>query len=162
MTALYFCVMLPLCTLRQTRSTTSAPPAVPLAVPNTTEVAKVNGKAITASEARTMICVAPPQVQQGAARDPKTVLEYLFLIDALQAEAAKDKVAEASPWKEQIQFGYKQLLAQAEVAFRTNLFTVDEEEQKKRYEADKPVKYEQAKIRVIYVSFIDPKTAPAS
>ena len=162
MKVLYFCVMLPVCVFAQTPSAPPTQAAVPLAVPDTAVVAKVNGKPITAAEARKMISVAPPQVQQGAVRDPKSVLEYLFLIDALQAEATKDKVTEASPWKDQIQFGYKQLLAQAEVAFRTNLFTVTEEEQKNRYEADKPVKYEQAKIRVIYISFVDPKAAPAS
>ena len=158
----FYVLLLSVCAFGQTLSAPSTQPAVPLAVPDTAVVAKVNGKPITAAEARKMISVAPPQVQQGAARDPKSVLEYLFLIDALQAEATKDKVTEASPWKDQIQFGYKQLLAQAEVAFRTNLFTVTEEEQKNRYEADKPVKYEQAKIRVIYISFVDPKAAPAS
>ena len=95
MKVLYFCVMLPVCVFAQTPSAPPTQAAVPLAVPDTAVVAKVNGKPITAAEARKMISVAPPQVQQGALRDPKSVLEYLFLIDALKQHVDGKQIAGA-------------------------------------------------------------------
>jgi len=106
-----------------------------------------------------MLAGAPPQLNQAMLRDPKSALEQVFLLTKLSEMAHQDKVAETSPWKEMIAFYEKNIYAQAELNYKTNSFAVSPEDQQKYYDANKS-KYDQAKIRVIYVSFADPKTVP--
>jgi parvulin-like peptidyl-prolyl isomerase len=122
-------------------------------------VAQVNGKDVTAGEVKKMLAGAPPQLSQAMLRDPKTALEQVFLLTKLSDLARQDKLAEQSPWKEMIAFYEKNIYAQAELNYKTNSFTVPQDEQQKYYDDNKS-KYEQAKIRVIYISFADPKTVP--
>jgi parvulin-like peptidyl-prolyl isomerase len=119
----------------------------------------VNGRDVTAGEIKKMLAGAPPQLSQAISRDPKTALEQVFLLTKLSDLARQDKLAEQSPWKEMIAFYEKNIYAQAELNYKTNSFVVSQEEQQKYYDDNKS-KYEQAKIRVIYISFADPKTVP--
>jgi len=143
------------------------PPAGPTLLPvpsapvtDTTVVAQVGGKDITAGEIKKMLAGAPPQLNQALARDPKAALEQVVLLNKLSELARQDKLADQNPWKEMIAFYEKQIYAQAELNYKTNSFTVTPEEEQKYYDANKS-KYEQAKIRVIYISFANPK-APAN
>ncbi len=128
----------------------------PAPVPDATVVAQVAGKDVTAGEVKRMLAGAPPQLMQALSKDPKTALEQVVLLGKLNDLAHQDKVAEQSPWKEMIAFYQKNIYAQAELNYKTNSFTVSPEEQQKYYDENK-AKYEQAKIRVIYLSFVDPK-----
>ncbi len=129
-------------------------PAPPVA--DTAVVAQLNGKDVTAAEVRKLVAGTPPQLAQGLLRDPKTVLEQLLLLNSLRDLAEQDKITEQSPWKELIAFNQKQLMAQAELNYKTNTFPVTDEEAQKSYDTNKS-KFEQAKIRVIYISFADAK-----
>jgi parvulin-like peptidyl-prolyl isomerase len=134
------------------------PSAAP--VPDTAVVAQVNGKDITAGEIKKMLTGAPPQLMQAVSRDPKAALEQVFLVTKLDDLAHQDKLADQSPWKEMIAFYQKNIYAQAELTYRTNTFAVSPADEQKFYDDNKS-KYEQAKIRVIYISFVpDPKTVP--
>jgi peptidyl-prolyl cis-trans isomerase C len=154
------------CLFAQTSPAPQSPkPATPAAaapsapVPDDAVVVKLNGKDMTAGEIRKLLAGTPPQLAQGVARDPKAVLENVLLINTLKDLAERDKVIEQSPWKEMIAFNQKSLLAQAELNYKTNSFPVTPEDEQKYYDTNKS-KFEQAKIRVIYISFADPKNPP--
>jgi peptidyl-prolyl cis-trans isomerase C len=136
-----------------------SPPAPAAPVADDAVVAKLNGKDMTAGEIRKLLAGTPPQLAQGVARDPKAVLENVLLINRLKDLAESDKVTELSPWKEMIAFNQKSLLAQAELNYKTNSFPVTPEDEQKYYDTNKS-KFEEAKIRVIYISFADPKNPP--
>src|SRR3974390_505257 len=112
------------------------PTAVPPPVGDDTVVAKVNGKDMTAAEVRKLLAGTPPQFTQAAQRDPKAAIEQLLLMNRLRGLADEDKVAEISPWKENIAFNQKMLLAQAELNYKTNSFPVTPEDEQKYYDAN--------------------------
>jgi parvulin-like peptidyl-prolyl isomerase len=136
-------------------------PAAAAPVADTAVVAQVNGKDVTAGEIKKMLAGAPPQLMQAVVKDPKAALEQVYLLTRLTELAQQDKVPETSPWKEMIAFYEKNIYAQMELNYKTNTFAVSPADEQKYYDANKS-KYEQAKIRVIYIAFAaDPKAAPA-
>lgn len=120
-------------------------------------VATVNGEKLTASELKAMLRGASPQVQQNFRTNPQRFLTEHARMKLLVAEAEKEKLAEKSPCREQLDWVRSDVLMQALLNDynRQNLVTPEEEE--KYYETHRD-RYTEAKVKVIYVAFAaDPK-----
>jgi peptidyl-prolyl cis-trans isomerase C len=130
------------------------PPAIPAAPPPVVKpdavVMTANGKKYTAAEVDQMIAILPPQYQQ-AARTPQ-MLTTLLIYKQLAEDAVKEGFDKASPYKEQLEFSRLQILMQAELTLHGNALPLGPEDQQKYYK-DHPEKFQEAKVRVIYISF---------
>jgi peptidyl-prolyl cis-trans isomerase C len=113
-------------------------------------VMTANGKKYTAAEVDQMIAILPPQYQQ-AARTPQ-MLTTLLIYKQLAEDAVKEGFDKASPYKEQLEFSRLQILMQAELTLHGNALPLGPEDQQKYYK-DHPEKFQEAKVRVIYISF---------
>lgn len=123
-----------------------------------TVIGKVNDRPITLAEARRMIIGIAPEGVQLLQTDPQTLLSRLYLFRKLAELAEKDGLHERSPLKEQLELQRTEVLGRAEVNERRNLSNPSSEEAEKYYN-DNKTKFEQAKVRVIYISFA-PDGAP--
>ncbi len=120
-------------------------------VPPTAVVMEANGRKYTAAEVDHMISLLPPQYQQAAKAQPQnltTILVYQKLAEDAE-KAGRDK---EEPYKSQLEFTRMQLLAQAELTIHGNSLPVTPEEEQKYYK-DHPEKFQEAKVRVIYLAF---------
>ena len=117
-----------------------------------TVVASFEGKQLTYGEVRKFLTVLPQAQQQAAMRDPKTFVHEYFLMQHLAQQAEKEKLDEKSPVKETLEFNRRIILMNAKLNDVANRMTVDEDELKKYYEANKD-KYSQVKLKVLYISF---------
>ena len=128
------------------------PAAPPVKVSDDAVVATVDGKKYTAAEVRALAMGLPAQFQQGMASNPAAGLQQILLTKFLAEEAAKQKLDQDSPYKEELEFQRNYLLATAEInKYRNSLFLP--EEVKEKYYKDHAGDFEQAKVRVIYVAF---------
>jgi peptidyl-prolyl cis-trans isomerase C len=133
----------------------TAPMAVPPPpnVPPETVVAEVDGKKFTAAEVNKLMEGFPPQMQLAIKSDPKRALGYILMTRHLANEAEKAKLEQQSPLKETLEYQRMNALAQAEInQVRNFQFNPSPEEVEKYYKAN-PGKYQEAKIKVIYVAF---------
>lgn len=142
------------------RAATPAKPAP--VIPPGTVVLKVGGRNITAAEFDKMIAYFPADVQQSAKTNPKVVIQSYFVMEELAKRAQQQKLDQTSPVKETLELQRMQTLATAVVNQQTAGIVVTDEEQQKRYEADKDTKYGVAKIRAIFINFGDPMAINAN
>jgi parvulin-like peptidyl-prolyl isomerase len=119
-------------------------------------VAKIGTKPVTAADANRIMARLPADLKKAFLQNPKNALQSIALIDFLSTEAEKSKAGDTSPFKEQLEWQRRQILAQAEAARRQAQFAVNDEEMRKRYEGGKS-NFDTAKIRIIQVSFTDEK-----
>jgi peptidyl-prolyl cis-trans isomerase C len=136
----------------------AAPPPPEQFKPDTV-VARVGDRAITAAEAEKMVIGINPQWSAAISRDAKGVLNAILTMNDLAKEAEKEGMDKQSPTKESLEVLRKQILMQTLIAKKNNESTPQPEEVEKFYK-ENASKYEQVKLRVIYLSFI-PGTPPA-
>lgn len=130
--------------------------------PEDAVVATVNGVKLTSGELQALLRGASPQVQQNFRANPRQFLTELARMRLLVAEAEKEKLAEQSPCREQLEWVRSDVLAQALLNDFNRRNPATPEEEKKFYEAHRD-NYEEAKVKVIYIAFAaDPKAAPAA
>ena len=144
---------------------TPAPPAQ--AVPDTPATAapiapdsvvlEVNGKKFTAAEIDKMIAGLPPQIQQNARMQPQ-MLSQLFVYKHLAEDAEKAGLDKEEPWKAALEFQRMQTLANAQLTTHSNTIQVSTEDEQEYYKKNSDI-FQQAKVRVIYISF---NPAPAA
>lgn len=138
-------------------------PAVPVPVPAVkpeTVVAKVNGRAVTAADFTRILETLPQDTQKALLQNPAQGLQSLFLMEHLKTEADLHKLAAQSPYKEQLALQRMQILAQAEATHHQASMQLSEADEKKAYDAD-PARFDHAHIRVILITYADPKTPQA-
>lgn len=128
-------------------------------IPPETVVLKVGGKSMTAAEVNRLASTFAQDIQAQAARDPKTVFASYFLMRNLADQALKEKLEETSPLKEQIELQRAQTLASAVINRYGASISISDEDARKRFEADKNEKYQQAKIRAIFLKCATPGMA---
>jgi len=121
-------------------------------MPPDTVVLKVDGKPVTAGEIRKLIDSAPPVFFQQFQQDPSIGIAQAFLMRYLGAEADKLKLAEESPWKEQLQFVHAEILTRAMITHEVNSHPVSSEDIDAYYAANRS-RYEQARIKIISIAF---------
>jgi peptidyl-prolyl cis-trans isomerase C len=117
----------------------------------TTVVMEANGKKYTAAEVDGLIALMPPQYQAAARQQPQ-MLTTILLYQKLAEDAVKEGHDKQSPYKEQIEFARLQVLANAELTLHGNALIVSPEDSQKYYNAH-PEKFQEAKVRVIYIAF---------
>jgi peptidyl-prolyl cis-trans isomerase C len=126
-------------------------------LPPETVLATFDGKKLTAGELQKYLVVLPPQMQQGAIRDPKTFVQSFAMLQKLAQIAEENKLAEDSPTKEALLFNRMYILSNAQLTHTTQQVEIAPAEYEKYYEANKE-RYKQVKLKVIYVPF---SSAPA-
>jgi PPIC-type PPIASE domain len=125
---------------------------LPAAVPDDTVVANVNGKDVTAGEIRQSMAIMPNEFLQLFQQNPKYAVQQLFMLRYLSDEAEKAKLGEQSPLKEQLAFLRANSLASAMVSHEHNFYPVSNQQIKEFYDKNQG-RYQQAKIKVIYIAF---------
>jgi hypothetical protein len=138
---------------------TSAAPPSPLGAPPADDaiVATVDGHDVTYGELRSMLSRLPAVAQ----RDPQAGLQNIFIMRYLASEAEKLKLGERSPLKEDLEFKRMDMLAGAMMNFQRETSTVPDGAVEAYYKANL-AKYEQARIKVIYIAFKPGVTGTAS
>jgi parvulin-like peptidyl-prolyl isomerase len=121
-------------------------------VPDDAVVAKVDGMPVTAGEIRKSLMIMPKEFVQLFNQNPKYAVQQLFMLRYLAEEAERSKLGDESPMKEQLQFLRSNAMASAMVSHEHNFYKVSDDMVKEFYERNK-ARYQQAKIKVIYVAF---------
>jgi parvulin-like peptidyl-prolyl isomerase len=112
----------------------------------------VAGKDVTAADIQKMLASFDPQMMQTFQHSPQDIVSRYFLIVHLAEEAEKARLLEKSPYKEQFEALRLQLLSNARVNEENNSFPVTPEAIDAYYKQHS-AQYEQAKIKVIYLSY---------
>jgi parvulin-like peptidyl-prolyl isomerase len=145
------------------------PPATPsvtmeVALSPEAVVATIGGKNVTYGELSALLKALPPQLAQQALADRAKFVEQYGLLRRLVELAEQEKLHEKSPYKEGIAYNRMQLLYEALINERLSQLAVTPEDAKKYYEASQD-RFTQARVRVIYLSFVaspPPQTDPAA
>lgn len=127
-------------------------------------IATVGGKPVTYGELTVLLKAIPPEMAQQALSNRRSFVEQYAFLRRLVELAEQQKLHEKSPYKEAIAYNRMQLLYEAVIKERVSQFAVTAEEAKKFYEAN-PDRFTQARVRVIYISFMaapPPVTDPAA
>jgi peptidyl-prolyl cis-trans isomerase C len=130
----------------------AAPAPAPTAeIKPDTVVIEAGGKKYTAAEVDHLIALLPPQYQAQARVQPQ-ILTQLLMLQKLAGDAIKEDLDKKSPYKEQVEFARTNVLAQAELMIHHNSIVIPAEDQEK-YFKEHPEKFQEAKVRVIYIAF---------
>ena len=154
------CLYLFLCLLPAWAQVVKPEDVKPEDVKPETVVATVNGKSYTAADIDGLIATLPPMRQQVARRDPKAFLADYAWYDLIADMAEKSKVAEKSPYKEQIAEMRRQIIVQAQVNEYKNSLPIMPADQKKYYEANLD-KYKETKVKMIFIPYAATPAADA-
>jgi len=117
-----------------------------------TVIATIGGKKLTYKEVQTYMNGLPQAMQQNAMANRKQFIQQIALMQRLSELAEQDKLDLKSPYKEAIALNRMNVLSQAQINETYNRFPIPPDEQKKYYEENKN-RYEQVKLKVIYIAF---------
>ena len=129
-------------------------------IPPETVVATVDGKGLTYGELRQILEASPPALLQYFRQNPEDAIERVFLFRHLTEEADKLKLAEESPWKEQIEAQRENILGTAMLSHMANSYPASEEQVRAYYDAHKE-RFERVKLKIIKIGF-QPGAQPAA
>ena len=124
-----------------------------------TVIATVDGKKLTFADAEKYLKGLPPQMQQSAVRNRKQFIQQYALMQRLSEMAEKAKLDEKSPYKESLAFNRMNILTQAQINEIYDSFPVHLEDEQKYYDANRS-RYEQVKLKVIYIPFSSNTATP--
>jgi parvulin-like peptidyl-prolyl isomerase len=97
----------------------------------------VDGKPVTQAQMEALINLVPPEQRGPLSADPQEMLRFYGFIQRMSEFADKDKLAEQSPYKEQLELGRKFVLAMAEMSEKGKAMTVSTADEEKYYEEHK-------------------------
>lgn len=115
-------------------------------------VAVVNGKTMTAADIDRLIASLPPALQQNFVKQPKAFLEQWAMQSLIVEAAEKNKLAEQSPYKEQLELARRQILTNAQLTWLNANIVVTPEDEKRFYDANQE-RFREAQVRLIYIPF---------
>ena len=147
--------------------TAPAPPASKPAppMPNLPEETVVatfeDGTKFTMGDFKRIYAVLPPANQEMAIRDRNEFLHQWAVLRSLSKMADDLKLGEQSPYKEAIEHSRMQVLVQAKINEAINSATVEPAQIVKYYDSNKQ-KYEQVKVKAIYIAFSENPAPPAA
>jgi parvulin-like peptidyl-prolyl isomerase len=124
----------------------------PLSVPDDAVVAKVDGQPVTAGEIRRSLQIMPPEFSRMYEQNPKLAVQQLYMMRHLANDAEKAKLDQQSPVKEQLEFMRANALANAMVSYEHNNF-IPSPESIQNYYAANSARFQQAKVKVISITF---------
>jgi peptidyl-prolyl cis-trans isomerase C len=122
-------------------------------------VATIAGKDITVADIQKMTSMFSAQDLQQYQKNPQFILSQYFLFVHLAEEGEKLKLLEKSPYKEQYEGLRMQLLRNARLNEENNTYPVTADLIESYYK-EHSAQYEQAKIKVIYISYAGQAAAP--
>ncbi|HYP14309.1 MAG TPA: peptidylprolyl isomerase [Bryobacteraceae bacterium] len=114
-------------------------------------LATVNGEPIRQRDFERIISALDPDMRQAALRQPREILEQYAAFQVLVADAEKAKLAEQTPFREQLAEARRQILVQGQLAEAAKSVTADPERLKKMYE-DNKARYSEARAKVLFIS----------
>jgi peptidyl-prolyl cis-trans isomerase C len=132
------------------------PPAPQAPAPDTV-IATVDGTKLTYGEVANFLKGMNPQMQQNAMRNRKDFVERYALMRRLSTLAEQAKLGERSPYKEAIESYRMNMLMQAEINEYVDHIVITADDLQKYYDENKS-RYDQVKLKVIYIPF---SSAPA-
>ena len=131
----------------------AAPPSGLPDLPEQTVIAVFDdGTKLTMGEYKNIYAILPPNGQQGAVRDRKAFLEQWALLRKLAAAAQKEKLDQASPTREALEYYRLNVLSQAAINDQV-MNTVPEPEAIDKYYESNKERYKQVKVKAIYITF---------
>lgn len=138
------------------------PPAPPSAPPPEmkaeTVVFESDGKKYTVNDINEIVNKLPGQMRQNYTRDPKGFLQQWFMLKKVSAIAEAAKLGERTPYKEGIEIARMTVLWQAQLEETSKGLKIEEADLKKYYE-EKKDGYQQAKLKLIYIPFVNQPAA---
>ncbi|HTS27924.1 MAG TPA: peptidylprolyl isomerase [Bryobacteraceae bacterium] len=130
------------------------PPKIP-DLPDDTAVAVFDdGTRFTVGDFKKIYAALPPENQQMALRERRLFLQQWGLMRKLAQMAEKEKLDQASPVKESLDYARMMILSQAELNDQLGKGTVEPGEIVKYYDVNKE-KYKVVKVKAIYIAFSD-------
>jgi hypothetical protein len=123
-------------------------------------VATVGGKQLSAKEALDLLKPIRPEDRKRFEANVAALVQQLYMTEQISDEAAKLKLDQQSPWKEQLQMARANILTQAYLDRESNASTGSASDPKAYYDSH-PGEFEQMKLSGILVAFSPPGT-PAS
>src|SRR5437660_6897666 len=134
-----------------------APVPGPPPPPPDTVIATVDGQKLTYGEIANFLKGMNPQMQQNFMHNRKEFVERFALMRKLSVLAEQAKLGERSPYKEAIESYRMNMLMQAEISEYVDHILITAEDLQKYY-AENKSRYDQVKLKVIYIPF---SSAPA-
>lgn len=128
------------------------PPLLQAPLGPDTVVATVDGKNLTIADIHKLLEGSSPQAAQSFQSNPQATIQQLFLMHYLAAEGEKAKLAEISPYKEQLEFMRASVLANLMLNQERDGFVVSGDDIQKFYDRNQS-RWEQAKIKIIFLGF---------
>lgn len=134
-------------------------PTAPAEPTPDTVLATIDGRKLTFGELETYLNGLGPEQKTAALANRTALVKQFALFMRLLDLAKSEKLDEQSPYKEAIEAGRSQVLANAALDFKYRNLLVMPDDQKKFYESNKD-RYTQAKVQVLYIGFVaDPAAA---
>jgi peptidyl-prolyl cis-trans isomerase C len=130
----------------------AAPTAPWMQLPDATVVAVIDGQPMTAGQLRTYASILPPQGQQMMTANPELVIRQMALMRRLSALAVERKLDQASPLREELEYGREAALSQAGLQYLVSSPTVEPTEILSFYNANKE-SFKQVKVKAIKIAF---------
>ena len=136
----------------------AAPGAPAAALPELPDEAVVavfgDGSKLTMGEFKKLYAALPPPNQQMALRNREVFLHQWEMMRKLTKMAETAKLDQESPYKEALEYGRLNILAQAQITATVNATSVAPEDIVKAYDSNKK-KYTEVKVQAIYIAFSD-------
>ncbi len=136
----------------------STPKAAEPATPPDTVVAKIDGKNYTAAEINALVDQFPPQVRGAFANNPVHTLNFIFMLQHLAHQAEFENLDKDKAFQQDWNYSRLNLLSNAELNHYRNTYSPTHAEEQTYYN-DNIGRFQEAHVRVIYISFV--ATAPA-
>jgi peptidyl-prolyl cis-trans isomerase C len=112
----------------------------------------LDGQPLTVGQLKMYTSLMPPEGQQMLAANPEQVLRQMALMRKIAAVAVEQKLDQASPLREQIEYERQAMLSQAGVQYVMSSPTVESNEILNFYNAHKE-SFKQVKVKAIYIPF---------
>jgi peptidyl-prolyl cis-trans isomerase C len=120
-----------------------------------------DGTKFTMGDFKRVFSALPPPNQQMALRNREVFLHQWEMMRRLTKMAEAAKLDQETPYKEALEYGRMNVMAQAQIAATVNAIQIDPGEIVKNYDANKK-KYTQVKVKAIYIAFSDAASSSAA
>jgi|SRR5271157_4624602 len=121
-------------------------------IPDSEVVVTIDGQPMTMGQLKMYFSFLPPEGQQAIVSNPGMVLRQFVMMRKLSALAVEQKLDQASPLREQLEYNRDAVLSQAAVQYLLNSPTVESNEILNFYNAHKE-DFKQVKAKAIKISF---------
>ena len=115
-------------------------------------VATVDGNKLTFGQLQRLLDYSPPAFYNYFRQNPQDAIAQAYVLQHLADEAEKLKLADETPWKEQLQIQRRDMMFQAMTTYERNHYDVKTEDIVAFYDKNK-TRFEQVKVKDIKIAF---------